>query len=165
MLSRAEICKLFDLLRELHGKDKPRDGRTVAIWTEVLKPWDYPQVRTAALTRARENRYYPAPAELTAYLPKAPRSTPAGATAPQATGVSDAIAKAKWEDLRAAWGEQIKERRMAGIPATLGEAKRAGMSVEEWQGRVEELERKMGRRGQNGTTEEVQHSGGTEKGG
>lgn len=126
MLTGAEVNKLFDLLRELHGKDKPRDGRTVAIWTAVLEPWDYPQVRAAALARARENRYSPDPAELTAYLPKVPRATPAGATAPQATGVSDAIAKARQEAFYELWRAETEElaplRRAAGLAERLSEA-------------------------------------------
>lgn len=140
MLTTAEVNKLFDLLRDLHGKDKPRDGRTVAIWTAVLEPWDYAQVRTAAVERARENRYSPDPGELAEYLPKAPRSVPAGATAPQATGVSDAIAKAKQEALYELWrAEQEKLaplRRAAGLAERLSEAedKQAWMAkaIELW---------------------------------
>ena len=40
---------------------------TVAIWTEVLKPWSYEQVRTAVVQKARENRFFPDPSEIVAY--------------------------------------------------------------------------------------------------
>lgn len=105
MLTTAEVNKLFDLLRELHGKEKRRDGRTVAIWAAVLEPWDYGQVRSAAIERARYNRYPPTPAELTAYLPKIQRSTAAGATKPQPTGEADARAKREYAALRRKWKE------------------------------------------------------------
>lgn len=141
-LTREDVHKLFDLLRDLHGKDKPRDERTVAIWSAVLEPWNYRQVRAAALERARENRYYPDPAELTEYLPKIPRETPAGATVPQVTGVSDAKAKDAQERAFSEWSaardKLSAQRRAAGLPASLGEASRAGLTPMAWQNALEE---------------------------
>lgn len=140
-MTTAEVKKLFDLLRDLHGKDKPRDERTTAIWAAVLEPWSYKQVRAAALERARENRYYPDPAELTEYLPQIPRKTAAGATRPQVTGASDAVAKAKQEAAYAAWfaaREKLSaKRRAAEIPATLADAETAGMTPTEWWKKLE----------------------------
>lgn len=81
MLTTSEVNKLFDLLQELHGKNKSRDKRTIAIWSKVLEPWNYQQVRAAAIERARGgNRYYPDPAEITQFLPDpaVPLSQPLG---------------------------------------------------------------------------------------
>lgn len=70
ILERQDVCRLFDLLEQLYqGKKKPRDKVTLAIWAEVLKPWSYEQVRSAVVQRARENRFFPDPSELAAYLP------------------------------------------------------------------------------------------------
>lgn len=135
-LTRAEINKLFDLLRDLHGKDKPRDERTVAIWSAVLEPWDYRQVRTAAVERARENRFPPDPGELAEYLPRIPRKTAAGATAPQATGCADEKARAWQESAYATWREArdklTPKRQAAGVPTSLAEAERVGLTPTAW---------------------------------
>lgn len=142
-LTAAEVDKLFALLRELHGKEKRGDTRAAAIWGAVLEPWDYPQVRSAALERARQNRYYPDPAELAEYLPKIPRKTAAGATRPQVTGVSEREAQEAQETAFALWqseGERLREsRRCAQVPETLSEALAAGMDALTWWRALEEL--------------------------
>lgn len=142
-LTAAEVDKLFALLRELYGKDKRGDRTAAAIWGAVLEPWDYKQVRAAALERARENRYYPDPSELAEYLPKMPRKTAAGATRPQATGVSEQKAKEAQEAAFALWqseGERLREsRRCALVPEALSEALAAGMGAMVWWNMLEEL--------------------------
>ena len=76
-MNRQDVCRLFDLLEQLYqGKRKPRDNVTVAIWAEVLKPWSYEQVRTAVVQRARENRFFPDPSEIVAYLPAMQEARP-----------------------------------------------------------------------------------------
>lgn len=119
-LTGAEIDKLFDLLRELHGKDKPRDKRTAAIWAAVLEPWSYAQVRSAAVRRARENRYYPDPAELALLLPKQDgREGPRGED-----GEEDRRAR-----FTLRWNAEMKRR---GQPPTLGAALGGGMAADDW---------------------------------
>ena len=69
-MTREETVKLFALLAQLHPrKPMPTDTVTVAIWTEVLKPWPYSEVRDAAIRRSRESRYAPEPADLVEFLP------------------------------------------------------------------------------------------------
>ena len=69
-LTKEDVCRTFDLLEQIYqGKKKPRDNVTLAIWAEILKPWSYAQVRSAVVQRARENRFFPDPSELAAYLP------------------------------------------------------------------------------------------------
>lgn len=134
MLSVEEVNKLFDLLKDLHGKDKTRDKRTLAIWATFLEPWSYSQVRAAAVERARSNRYYPDPGELTAFLPAL--DTPAGATKPQAVRGTDARQKAAQDRLFSRMREECERliplRRAAGIPATAEEAMAVGMTSLEW---------------------------------
>lgn len=144
MLTTAEVNKLFDLLKDLHGKDKPRDKRTIAIWSTVFEPWTYQQVRTAAVERARENRYYPDPAEITVFLPRPEmpyKPTAAGATVPQPCSGTDARAKEAQERLYARWKKEqdrlIPLRRDAGLPATMEEAGAAGMKYTEWMNALE----------------------------
>lgn len=142
-LTAAEVDKLFALLRELHGKDKRGDRMAAAIWGAVLEPWDYGQVRMAAVERARHSRYYPDPGELAEYLPKVPRKTAAGATRPQVTGVSELQAKEgqeaafdRWQSERARLAES---RRCAQVPETLAEALESGMTALSWWNALEEL--------------------------
>lgn len=145
MLTTAEVNKLFDLLKELHGKDKPRDKRTIAIWSTVLEPWTYQQVRMAVVERARENRYYPDPAEITAFLPQPEMpyksTTAAGATVPQPCSGTDARAKEAQDSLFARMKKErerlIPLRRAAGIPATFEEALAVGMTAGKWWSRCE----------------------------
>lgn len=131
MLTTSEVNKLFDLLKELHGKNKSRDKRTIAIWTKVLEPWTYQQVRAAAIERSRGgNSYYPNPAEITQFLPEpeVPDSRPVGNLDAKAKEAQDRLfARMKAEDERL-----IPLRHAAGLPATMDEAKSAGMTYTEW---------------------------------
>lgn len=69
-MTRSDTLKLFELLEQLYPKRSPaRDMVTVAIWTEVFKPWTYAQVRDAVIRRARCSNFCPQPAELAVYLP------------------------------------------------------------------------------------------------
>lgn len=136
MLTTSEVNKLFDLLKELHGKDKPRDERTISIWATVLKPWNYQQVRAAVIERARSgNRFYPDPTEITELLPNPdiPVSRPVGSL--------DARAKEAQDRLFARWKKEQNRlaplRRAAGLPGTAIEAEAAGMPYTEWQAALE----------------------------
>lgn len=69
-MNTQESEKLLNLLNRLHPRAQKKPTRDeVLFWREVLKPWDYPTVREAAITRARSNRFYPDPTELAALLP------------------------------------------------------------------------------------------------
>lgn len=117
MLDDREINQLFDLLRELHGKDKPRDRRTVAIWGAVLGPWSYAQVRGAAIKRARESRYYPDPGELAAMLPR----SAGGPEGQGAVGPNDPSFSLRWD----------AEMKARGYPC-LEEWKEQGKAADDW---------------------------------
>lgn len=135
-LTTAEVNRLFDLLRDLHGRDRPRDPRTLAIWSAVLEPWEYAQVRRAAVERARHSRYFPDPGELAEYLPERGKTTPAGATKPQHTGEADRKARQVQQTAYRRWkGERQRLtplRRQAGVPADPMEAVQAGIPLRDW---------------------------------
>lgn len=121
MLTTAEVNKLFDLLKDLHGKDKPRDKRTVAIWATVLEPWSYPQVRSAAIERSRENHYFPDPSELAIRLPQEPRQK------------SVQIVKGGTEDWRVSFQRRWMNGMISdGYPENVTEATKTGMASDEW---------------------------------
>ena len=127
-LTKEDVCRTFDLLEQIYqGKKKPRDNVTLAIWAEILKPWSYAQVRSAVVQRARENRFFPAPSELAAYLPPI-RDKGAEKNAPD--GLLEAMEKKRKEldDWQEEWHQELRER---GLP-TLREAAARGMSPGEW---------------------------------
>ena len=68
-MRNSDVHKLFDLLEQLyHGQKRSRDDVTLSIWATVLKPWSYSEVRDAVIKRARTNRHFPDPSEITEYL-------------------------------------------------------------------------------------------------
>lgn len=126
-MTKQDVEKLFTLLEVLcpsAGK-KSRDNAVLTAWALVLEPFDYEDVKAAAVIRARENRFFPDPAELVAYLPKRPSSSVR--TSPEEGAKSGEV-----ERLRERWYEQRKAWEKAGLPATAFEAKERGMSAAEW---------------------------------
>lgn len=108
MLTKEDVLKLFDLLERLHsGKKQQRDKVSVAVWAEVLRPWNYEQVRDAAVRRARVNRYFPDPSELAEYLPE-----PAASAVVQRGRYIDGQVEA----LRRQWNALREQRAAAGLP-------------------------------------------------
>ena len=135
-LTKEDVCRTFDLLEQIYqGKKKPRDNVTLAIWAEILKPWSYAQVRSAVVQRARENRFFPDPSELAAYLPPI-RDKGAEKSAPD--GLLEAMEKKRKEldDWQEEWHQELRER---GLP-TLREAAARGMSPGEWNALLREAD-------------------------
>ena len=131
-MTKEDVCRTFDLLEQIYqGKKKPRDNVTLAIWAEILKPWSYAQVRSAVVQRARENRFFPDPSELAAYLPPI-RDKGAEKNAPD--GLLEAMEEL--DDWQAEWHQELRER---GLP-TLREAAARGMSPGEWNALLREAD-------------------------
>lgn len=75
-MDKDDVLKLFDFLGDIHTNRKPdRSPRSVLEWQTILEPWEYRQVRDAAIKRARTNRYFPDPSELAVLLPPPPEDT------------------------------------------------------------------------------------------
>ena len=122
-MTKNDVLKLFDLLEQLyHGHRRPRDDTTLSIWSTVLKPWNYTEVRDAVIKRARTNRHFPDPSELAALLPAQEPSSP--------YEVIDVYKyrNEKWEKRRE-W--RHAQYRAAGIPNAI-EAKRQGIPYKVW---------------------------------
>lgn len=127
-LTKEDVCRTFDLLEQIYqGKKKPRDNVTLAIWAEILKPWSYAQVRSAVVQRARENRFFPDPSELAAYLPPI-RDKGAEKSAPD--GLLEAMEKKRKEldDWQEEWHRELEAIGLFG----LREAAARGMSPGKW---------------------------------
>ena len=123
-----DVHKLFNLLESLYnGQKRSRDDVTLAIWSTVLKPWSYAEVRDAVIQRARNNRHFPDPSEIAAYLPK-----PEEAVTYEPIDV-DKYRNEKHEKIMA-W--RHAQYRAAGIPNAI-EAKRQGIPFAEWKAMVE----------------------------
>ena len=123
-MNRQDVCRLFDLLEQLYqGKRKPRDNVTLAIWAEVLKPWSYEQVRGASICRARENRYFPDPSELTAYLPIAPNEMPVD------QGLAESL---KQQEIDRWWAQRKAALDAAGLPTSAEFVQNGGTVAEYW---------------------------------
>lgn len=100
-----ETVKLLQLLNRLHPKRQQTiDRDSVLFWREVLKPWDYPTVRSAAIARARRNAYYPDATELAQMLPPPPTPEPVeeAALTPEQIEIREDIAylHAIWERMK-----------------------------------------------------------------
>ena len=123
-MTKNDVEKLFTLLETLCPREpkKPRDAATVGAWLLVLEPYTYEAVRAAAVARARENRFSPDPAELVSYLPDLP------AVEPMRGVYRDKTVEA----LRESWRELLGRRADAGIPATVTQARTAGLDLWTW---------------------------------
>lgn len=125
-MNRQDVCRLFDLLEQLYqGKRKPRDNVTVAIWAEVLKPWSYEQVRTAVVQRARENRFFPDPSEIVAYLPAMQEDWP----------MDERLAAAldrRRQEVDQWWAQRKAALDAAGLPTSSEFVQKGGTVAEYW---------------------------------
>ena len=125
-MNRQDVCRLFDLLEQLYqGKRKPRDNVTVAIWAEVLKPWSYEQVRTAVVQRARENRFFPDPSEIVAYLPAMKEDRP----------MDERLAAAldrRRQEVDQWWAQRKAALDAAGLPTSSEFVQKGGTVAEYW---------------------------------
>ena len=135
-MTRQDVCRLFDLLEQLYqGKKKPRDAVTLAIWAEVLKPWSYEQVRGAVVQRARENRFFPDPSELAAYLPDIKREEQGvGQGLPEELSATLAKRQNELEAWQQEWHQELRERGLPSLREALGQ----GMSIAQWNAMLKE---------------------------
>ena len=125
-MNRQDVCRLFDLLEQLYqGKRKPRDNVTVAIWAEVLKPWSYEQVRTAVVQRARENRFFPDPSEIVAYLPAMQEDRPMDERL-------EAALDRRRQEVDHWWAQRKAALDAAGLPTSSEFVQKGGTVAEYW---------------------------------
>lgn len=70
-MDKEGVKKLWGLLKELYPRQAQSETRDrMLAWELALKPYDYDEVKEAALSHARESGFYPSINEITANLPK-----------------------------------------------------------------------------------------------
>lgn len=121
-MTKEDVKKLFTYLETLCPREqkKSRDNATLTAWAMVLSPYGYDEVIQAATARSRENRFFPDPAELVAYLPEA--SAPPLTAAHREGDVEKMLALAEETEAR---------YRDAGLP-TPSEARDQGWTEEKF---------------------------------
>lgn len=136
MLTRKDIDDLFDILAAYRQNDpKLSDKATKAAWMLSLKPYKKSDIQEAIGAWFRRSKYWPEPSEIAALCPALPEPSR------ERSGRDTAAAR----DYRRYMGpllerfEAVKaRRRSAGIPATIVEARSAGLSDREWGELLEE---------------------------
>ena len=107
-MNESEVKKLWRLLGELYPRQKQMETENKLLaWTLTLAPYEYDQVKDAAIAHARVNNYYPSIAELIALLPKRERSVAAEWT--------DRIRQGAAKDAAAELGEISRAAREQGV--------------------------------------------------
>ena len=134
-MTAKDIDDLFDLLR-LYFPNSPKTGSSTLkkAWLLILEPYGRGDVKQALLRLLRENEYFPDPQKIAALCPALPELD-------RGRSGGDAAAR----DYRRYMGpllerfEAVKaRRRRAGVPATIVEARKAGLSDREWGALLEE---------------------------
>ncbi len=136
MLTQQDVNDLFDILA-LYRKNDPRlrDQNIKTIWMLSLKPYKKSDIQEAIGAWFRRSKYWPEPSEIAALCPALPEPSR------ERSGRDAAAAR----DYRRYMGpllerfEAVKaRRRSAGVPATIVEARKAGLSDREWGELLEE---------------------------
>lgn len=120
-MDRKDIGRLFNLMRKLYpNASRFSDNDTMLAWQLVLEPFGYEEIKAAAVAYARAYPHPPDPHELCGrYVVEAPVQ--------EIRSNDDAV-----ELIRQRWYEQVEQRRQMGLPATITEAIKQGLSSAEW---------------------------------
>jgi hypothetical protein len=138
-MTKCDVDDLFQLLAfYFAGHQKLRMKGLKAAWLAVLKPYSREDVKAALMSFLREKPGFPTPQEVAIRCPALPayRTSPEGATKPQPFYGLDTRAKEAQDRLfarmKAERDRLIPLRKAAGLPATMEEAKVAGMTSGTW---------------------------------
>ena len=118
-MDEKDCQRLLTLLQTIYPKTTKTGPNTLAAWALVFAPYDYEEVKAAAIAYARAQTFFPAPAELLEYLPKPAQDQPA----PVETGKPRRMQQKVWDW----WQVREAAKRAAGIPSIL-EARAAGLT-------------------------------------
>ena len=122
-MDEKDCQRLLTLLQTIYPKTTKTGPNTLAAWSLVFSPYDYEDVKTAAITYARENTFFPAPAELLEYLPAPAQEQPT----PAEGGKPRRMQQKVWDW----WQAREAARRAAGLSSIL-EARAAGMTTKDY---------------------------------
>lgn len=137
-MTSKDINDLFDLLGLYYSGHPGLSVKNIrAAWLSVLEPYSRETVKKAVLEYLRVNTNFPRPQEIAVLCPPLP-VTPVEQSSRTMGPVGPLDAKAKEEQnrlfarMKAERERLIPLRRAAGLPATMEEAKAAGMTSGEW---------------------------------
>ena len=122
-MDEKDCQRLLTLLQTIYPKTTKTGPNTLAAWNLVFAPYDYEEVKAAAIAYAREHTFFPAPAELLEYLPKPAQEQPALAEGGKPRHMQQKV----WDW----WQAREAAKRAAGIPSIL-EARSAGMTIKDY---------------------------------
>ena len=122
-MDEKDCQRLLTLLQTIYPKTTKTGPNTLAAWALVFAPYDYEEVKAAAIAYARAQTFFPAPAELLEYLPKPAQAQPA----PVEAGKPRRMQQKVWD----LWQAREAARRAAGIPSIL-EARASGMTTKDY---------------------------------
>ena len=122
-MDEKDCQRLLTLLQTIYPKTTKTGPNTLAAWNLVFAPYDYEEVKAAAIAYAREHTFFPAPAELLEYLPK-----PAQKQSAPAEGGKPRHMQQKVLDW---WQAREAAKQADGIPSIL-EARASGMTTKDY---------------------------------
>lgn len=132
-MTRDDVDRLWGLLAIFRGNDPHLgDKKLKAAWHLVLEPYDPADVKAAVAAYFREKRYWPDVTDIAALCQKPVKSQDA-VKAP-----FDRAAWALYAPQIREWDNLVERRKRAGLPGTILEAARAGISREDWMDMLKE---------------------------
>lgn len=136
-MTKDDVGALFELLdMYFHGHPRMAAKGQKAAWLAVLEPYKREDVKAAVMAFLRERPGFPSPQEIAIRCPQPVLETGNAHAIPQPIGPMDIRARETQDRLFARMKQErerlIPLRRKAGIPATVEEAKAAGMGATEW---------------------------------
>ncbi len=125
-MTREDTDRLFELLAIYRPGDKHLENRPLRlVWAMTLAPYTPEDVREAVASYFRECKYWPDVTDISTRCPPLPEPV----RMPQPTATErDEKQEILFAQLARWWGEV----RAAGLPATITEAKAAGLTVHAW---------------------------------
>ena len=125
-MDKKDIGRLFNLMKKLYpNASRFSDNDTMLAWQLVLEPFGYEEIKAEAIAYARAYKHPPDPHELCGRYVVEERVPGKGSN-------DDVV-----ELLRTRWYERLEQRRAMGLPATITEARKQGLSTAEWMDALE----------------------------
>ena len=128
ILTREDTDKLFRLLAFYRPNDpRLKDNALRAVWALTLAPYSVDDVREVVVSYFRTQKYWPDPTDISSRCPQPETPKTKSLPTPTARYIDPAV-----ESLRERWQELRRQCRAAGVPDTLGEAQKAGLTWAAW---------------------------------
>lgn len=122
-MTREDIERLFELLAIYRPGDKHlENGKLRSAWLLVLAPYSPEEVREAVAAYFREKKFWPDVTDIASRCPPLPERV-----MPAREGRQDQ------EDLYRQWKRWTGTVDQAGLPATITQARKAGLPLEAWE--------------------------------